>query len=403
MRIGTDGSFELTYCTNIHPGNGLQEVLANLRNYAPALRERLAPDKPFGVGLRLSGRESSELLQDDRLQRFKDLLDEHGLYVFTLNGFPHGPFHRQAVKADVHAPDWRSEERVEYTVRLAEILAYLLPEGSDGGISTSPLSYKPWVGHGDVTVWKRVTHQVVRVVEALVRLRDSGGKLVHLDIEPEPDGLLENSVEVVRFYEEWLLTAGAQQLAGSTGVSVEEARALLLDHVRVCLDTCHMSLAYEDPGPVLDRFEEAGIRVGKVQISSALKAILPAGTAWRETLERSLLPFAESTYLHQIVQRNRDGTLKRYHDLAGNISRVHDADAEQWRIHFHVPIFVKRYGEFYSTQDDIRRVFDLLRRRAFCRHLEIETYTWEVLPPDLKLDLLESIHREYTWVRDAFA
>lgn len=402
MRVGNEDFFQLTYCTNIHPSNGLQEVLTNLRRYAPALRERLAPDEPFGIGLRLSGRESSELLQGDHLLQLKRLLDRHGLYVFTLNGFPYGPFHRQTVKAAVHAPDWRSEERVGYTLRLAEILAYLLPNGLDGGISTSPLSYKPWVGNGDATLWKHLTRQIVRVVEELIRLRNIRGKYVHLDIEPEPDGLLENSTEVVRFYEDWLLTVGAHELADSASISIDEARTRLLEHVRVCFDTCHVAVAYEDPAQVLDRFAKVGIRVGKVQISSALKVILPTETAQRTRLERSLQPFAESTYLHQIVQRNRNGTFRQYHDLAGNLSHIYDADAEQWRIHFHVPIFTERYGEFLSTQDDIRRVFELLHRRAFSRHLEIETYTWEVLPTDLKSDLLESIHREYAWVRDVF-
>jgi hypothetical protein len=67
-----------------------------------------------------------------------------------------------------------------------------------------------------------------------------------------------------------------------------------------------------------------------------------------------------------------------------------------------VPIFVEHSGAFLTTQDDIRRTFQLLSQRPFCRHLEIETYTWEVLPPALKTDLIDSIAREYRWVRDVF-
>lgn len=402
MRIGTNEEYHLTYCTNIHPASGWDEVLTALRHYAPALKARFAPDRPFGIGLRLSGLESVELLREEQLRDFRAFLDAAGLYVFTLNGFPYGPFHRQAVKADVHAPDWRDEERVVYTLRLVEILAALLSPGMEGSISTSPLSYKGWVDQGDAGMWEHVARNVARVAEALARVRRERDVFIHLDIEPEPDGLLENSREVVRFYEDWLLPVGGQMLADALALPVPEARTLLLDHVRVCFDTCHVAVAYEEPGEVLDRLTAAGIKVGKVQISSALKLELPDDTAGREAMGEALRPFAESTYLHQVVQRNRDGSFHQYPDLSEALPAINQPEAAEWRIHFHVPIFVESYGIFGSTQEGIRRTFNLLAQHPFTRHLEIETYTWAVLPPDLKADLLDSIGREYQWVRDVF-
>ncbi len=403
MQVGSDSSLQLTYCTNIHPGNGWDEVYAELQRYAPELKARLSPDAPFGIGLRLSGAESRELLDGDRLRSFKDWLDEQGLYVFTLNGFPHGPFHGQPVKEQVHAPDWRDDERVAYTLRLIEILAFLLPEGMDGGISTSPLSYKRWVNIGDAATWELLTRNVTRVAETLVRVRQEQGKLLHMDIEPEPDGLLENSAELVRFFEDCLLTSGACGLARSLGVTVEQARAHLLEHIRVCFDTCHVAVAYEDPVEVLDRFARVGIKVGKVQVSSALKVILPQFGTKRMALERALRPFAESTYLHQVVQRNYNGTFDRFPDLLEALREIYAPPAVEWRVHFHVPIFIERFADFGSTQDTILHTFELLCERRFTRHLEIETYTWGVLPPDLKLELGESIGREYEWVLDVLA
>lgn len=403
MQVGSDSSLQLTYCTNIHPGNGWDEVFGELQKYAPALKARLAPTSPFGIGLRLSGVESRELLQGDRLRSFKDWLDEHGLYVYTLNGFPYGPFHKQPVKADVHAPDWRDEERVAYTLRLIEILAYLLPDGIDGGISTSPLSYKQWVDIGDAATWERLTRNITRVAEAMVRARQEQGKLLHLDIEPEPDGLLENSSELVRFFEDCLLTSGAGTLAQSLGVSLQQAQEHLLEHIRVCFDTCHVAVAYEDPAEVLDRFAGVGIKVGKVQVSSALKVILTDDRPARTAIGRTLRSFAESTYLHQVVQRNCDGTFRQYPDLPDALPDMQDPRASEWRIHFHVPIFVEKFDPLLSTQDDILRTFELLRERRFTGHLEIETYTWDVLPPALKRDLLDSITREYEWVLDVLS
>ncbi|MBV9713731.1 MAG: metabolite traffic protein EboE [Ktedonobacteraceae bacterium] len=398
MHIENDNFFSLTYCTNIHPGNGWDEVYTNLQEYAPALKSRFAPHKAFGIGLRLSGRESSELLRGDHLLQLRDFLQSQGLYVFTLNGFPYGPFHQQPVKAEVHAPDWRDEERVAYTQRLIEILAFLLPDGVEGGISTSPLSYKAWIDTQDVSLWRHFTHNVVRIAETLVRVKRERGKFIHLDIEPEPDGLLENSEEVVEFYTHWLLEEGASLLSDALHVSREEARNSLLEHIQICFDTCHVAVAYEEPEAVLERFNQFGIKIGKVQISSALKVAFSAEKAERVAIGRALQPFVESTYLHQVIQQNRDATFSHYPDLSEALPHIQDPEIAQWRIHFHVPIFIDSFPAFQSTQDTIVETLKLLMRRRFSRHLEIETYTWSVLPEELKEGLLDSIAREYEWV-----
>ncbi len=156
MRLANPSGTHLTYCTNIHPGNGWPEVFANLLHHAPALKQRLSPHGPFGLGLRLSSMESRQLLAGDHLPRLRSYLDGAGLYVFTLNGFPYGSFHRGRIKAAVFSPDWRDRERAAYTLRLVHILKQLLPEGVEGGISTVPLSYKPWMRHADGSDWTRV-------------------------------------------------------------------------------------------------------------------------------------------------------------------------------------------------------------------------------------------------------
>ena len=391
MRLGPDGFFGLTYCTNIHPAVGWTQVLASLERYAPELKARLAPEAPFGIGLRLSGAESRELLEGTRLESFVSWLAERGLYVFSLNGFPYGTFHNTSVKADVHAPDWRDEERVAYTLRLARILARLLPADLDGSISTSPLSYKAWVNETDRDTWQLFARNVARVAAELHRIRQADGRVVHLDLEPEPDSVLENSRELVRFFDEWLLPVGGAWLAAELGLAAAAAHQILLEHVGVCLDTCHMAVAHEDPATVLDRFAAHGIRVGKVQVSSGLEVPLPAD---RSTLER----FADPVYLHQVTQRHHDGSLRQYPDLPEALAELNAADAETWRIHFHTPLFVERYGSLRSTQPEISRTLDEIVRRRNCRILEIETYTWDVLPAELKSDLTDSIAREYAWV-----
>jgi sugar phosphate isomerase/epimerase len=343
----------LTYCTNIHPAVGWEAVLDSLRAHAPALKARLSPDAPFGIGLRLSGDESRELLADGRLPEFKAWLDAQGLYVFTINGFPHGTFHGQPVKADVHAPDWSDDERVAYTLRLAEILGALLPEGVEGTISTSPLSYKAW--DSDL---EACTANVRRVDEGL------RGTEIALAIEPEADGTLANVDELIRWWPDGL------------------------ENVTVCFDACHSAVAYEEPEGALAALDEAGIRIGKAQLSAALRLPVIA----RAELER----FADPIYLHQVTQRSADGSLQSWPDLPEALDGYGGGD--EWRVHFHVPIFLERYGMLQSTQDHLREVIERVRDRT--SHLEIETYTWDVLPAELKASSVDSIAREYEWVLD---
>ena len=396
MRIGRGTALHLTYCTNIHAADGWDAVEANVRRYAPALRQRFSPAGPFGIGLRLSARDARELRTGDRLDAFRAWLDAEGLYVAIINGFPFGPFHGTPVKADVYAPDWRDPARVAYTLDLARILGRLVPAGVDGGVSTVPLSYKAWMPADDTTGWETVTDHVVQVAIALAQMRRETGAFLHLDIEPEPDCAIETVDETIAFFDRWLLPRGIPQVSRALGVDDEAARAALLDHVRVCFDCCHVSVEHEDPLQTLDRLAQAGIRIGRVQLSSALRVDMPADAAAAADVTSRLRRFADTTYLHQVVTRDADG-LTHFADLDPALDGA-AARAAEWRIHFHVPLFARDYDGLTSTQDDVSRVIEAAVARPFTTHLEIETYTWDVLPGALKLDLLESISREYAWV-----
>lgn len=394
MRVDPSGFFHLTYCTNIHAAEGWDAVYANIRRFAPALKARLSPSGPFGIGLRLSARDARELLDGNRLDAFRAFLDSGQLYVALINGFPHGSFHRTAVKADVYAPDWRDEERVRYTLDLVAILSRLLPAHLDGGVSTAPLSYKPWVGDAFPAAF---TRNIVRVAEAMVRERQRSGALMHLDIEPEPDCVIETSDEFLEFFERHLLAEGVPLLASSIGCSAAAAETHLREHVRICVDCCHFAVEYEDPVAALDRVRAAGVQVGRVQLSSALTVAFPADDAGCRPLVDRLRRFADSTYLHQVIER-RNGVLTHYPDLDVALDRRPSPAGAEWRIHFHVPLFTAEYDGLGSTQSYVREVLDIARRTRFTRHFEIETYTWDVLPAGLKIDLLDSIGREYDWV-----
>lgn len=400
MKLSTTNDLHLTYCTNIHPGETWSEVESNLKQYLPQLKTRLSPDSLFGVGLRLANIAVKELLEQDNLIKFKTWLKSEDLYVFTLNGFPYGEFHHQVVKDKVYAPDWTKTERLDYTLRLITVLATLLPNDIDGGISTVPISYKPWC-HDSEEREKVLHYGSLNLAQAIAKMAEvyqSTGKLIHIDLEPEPDGMLENSQEVINFFHNWLLPVGKQWLSQHLGISYSVAEYWIKQHIRVCYDTCHFAIEYEEPQDIVQRFRDAEIKIGKIQLSSAIKIAVPVVKSERQSIIDKLLPFAESTYLHQVIARESEETFKHYADLADALEQFLTTEAQEWRTHFHVPIFLANYEQFESTQDHIAKLLQMLPNEDIGHHLEIETYTWEVLPQEMKLDILTSIEREYQWV-----
>jgi hypothetical protein len=390
----------LTYCTNIHPGENWAAHFLQLQQHIPAIKARVSPEKPFGIGLRLSNTASLELSKEPALNAFKAWLKEHDCYVFTMNGFPYGGFHDTVVKDQVHTPDWTTSERVAYTMRLFRILAALLPDGMEGGISTSPLSYKLWHVRCETerdAITENATLNMLQVVQQLVGIHRSGGPFMHLDIEPEPDGMLENSAEYIRWYFDYLLPAAIPMLVDKFGFTDEEAAEKVKAHIQLCYDVCHFALVYESPAAVLETMRQYGLRIGKLQISAALKAILPDAGIEREAIINVFRTFNEPTYLHQVIARTATGYL-HYPDLPQAISDAGNAAVKEWRSHFHVPVFIDRYGLLSSTQADIKEVLQLQVKQSFTPHLEIETYTWDVLPADLKLPMDQSVSRELEWV-----
>lgn len=392
----------LTYCTNIHPGESWKETFDNLKKYIPEIKEELSSAQPFGIGLRLSNEASLVLQKQEELELFKSWLEENNCYVFTMNGFPYGGFHGQVVKDKVHDPDWTTKERRDYTIRLFEILAELLPNQMEGGISTSPLSYRFWFNtqHDlDRAITKSTTH-LVQVVAKLIEIKQKTGKVLHLDIEPEPDGILENTAEMLAYFQDWLIPMGCRDLMDSLQMSKQDAESAIREHIRLCYDVCHFALVYEKPAEVFKAMEGAGIKIGKIQISAALKINIPDSESARSLIKETLSPFAESTYLHQVIGRDQNGHIESYRDLDQALDFLSETSQNEWRIHFHVPVFLSDYGKVSSTQSDILEVLELVQEKDVSKHLEVETYTWDVLPEGMNIDIQSSIIRELFWVTE---
>jgi hypothetical protein len=273
----------------------------------------------------------------------------------------------------------------------------------EGGISTSPLTYRHWftTDLDKEAAFEQATTHLIDVVEELVHIHRETGKLLHLDIEPEPDGLLENSEELISYFKNWLQAKGKGALGKKLGIGEKEASALILDHLQVCYDVCHFAIGYEKPKETFQKLKKAGIGIGKIQLSAALKLLIPESTNERFSIGKRLEEFADTTYLHQVVARTQGEGLVSYPDLPQAITQLNTTEDLEWRVHFHVPIFLENYGTFQSTQEDIVEVLKLVKADpSISSHLEVETYTWEVLPEDTHLTLGEAISRELAWVRE---
>ena len=389
----------LTYCSNIHSGETWSDHFAKLRENIPLVKQQVSPFNPFGIGLRLSNVASLELRKQENLDEFRKWLNENECYLFTMNGFPYGGFHNTVVKDNVHAPDWLSADRVQYTIRLAQILAALLPEGMDGGISTSPLSYKFWHKEEDLPdVYQKATMHLLDVVDQLIRIKRATGKLIHIDIEPEPDGLLGNGTEFMQWYVQYLVPMGTTFIQDRYKVNEDEATSLLREHVQICYDVCHFAICYEDHHHVIEQLRSLGIKTGKIQISAALKAPLSQNMDERKKVIDAFSTFNEPVYLHQVMAKKNNGQFILYRDMPLALDDSQNKDVVEWRAHFHVPLFVSSYGVLGSTRHEIEKVLAIHEATPFTFHLEIETYTWEVLPTEMRLPIGESIVRELKWV-----
>ena len=379
----------LSYCTNVHPGTTAAQVEDGLDRYTVPIRERIGG--PLAAGLWLADPVARELLDTrGRLDRFAADLGRRGLTCHTLNAFPYGDFHSPRVKENVYRPDWADPERLAYTRRCARILAALLPEGVEGSISTVPLGFKGF-DHPPGFI-DRCADQLIQVAEDLDWLLQETGRLIRLAIEPEPLCLIETTGEAIGFFDR--LGRRAEQ---------RDAAERVRRHIGLCYDICHQAVEFEDPAESIRAIHGAGIRINKVHISCALRL---SDTAGNESARRALARYAEPRYLHQTIGRTANGDLLRRADLSEELAMRPDREmlsAAEWRVHFHVPVDADRLGPLSTTRPALRPALAAVAGLPYAPHLEVETYTWEVLPGEHPPDLVEGLTRELAATRELLA
>jgi sugar phosphate isomerase/epimerase len=394
------GSARLTYCTNIHKGITWPEVRAYLERDVPRVKAQFSPSGAFGVGLRLAADATEDLQAAAAFDDLQDLLRRHDLYVFTINGFPYGPFHGVRVKEEVYQPDWSRPERLVYTNQLADLLVRLLPDepGLVGSISTVPGTFRPLATRPRAVDF--IVRHLLEHAAHLVRLRERTGRTIALALEPEPMCMLETIEETATFFETHLLSAeAARTLVSLTGLGKVAAEEALRRHLGVCYDVCHAAVEFEDAAGSIARLRAAGIGVPKLQLSAALRV-----PEMSQELAEWLWRFDDGVYLHQVVQRTGQ-RYERFLDLPEALAAyTRDGGAPEWRVHCHVPVFLAEAGIAATTQPFLAEILALHRAASISPHLEVETYTWDVLPAALRdEDVTVAIARELAWCRDRLA
>jgi sugar phosphate isomerase/epimerase len=386
MQPCSNSTVRLTYCLNIHPGETWDENFSAIKTHALAVRDRVSRDRDFGLGLRLSRRAAESLNQPAAMQEFRHFLQENRLYVFTINGFPYGTFHGKPVKESVYQPDWRTEERRDYTMLLADVLAQLLPDGMSGSISTVPGSYKAWIESEEDK--KCIAAHLAECAAHQQAIHERTGRQICLCLEPEPDCLMETTSETVAFFEQYLLGGTCDPIAPAE---------VIRRYVGVCFDTCHMAVQFEDLESGLSMLRDRGIRVPKVQLSAALEL-----TDFSTDSIRALKAYCDPVYLHQTKVLCENGTTESWPDLSEEmLENIGETAARRLRTHFHVPLYFEGSGQFSSTARDLTPGFFDMVLKQDQAHLEIETYTFDVLPQQLRsMPVEESIEKEFRWVFD---
>ena len=370
----------LAYCTNIHRGESWEQTFDTLKRYTLEVRNQICPSDPYAIGLRLGKDAAVELSQPNHLKAFRAWLDRENCYVFTINGFPYGTFYGTRVKELVYQPDWTTPERLEYTNLLFDLMAEIVPDGVDGSVSTVPVSYKELINserqvrEARKNLWKCVDH-----IEQLSR---ATGKRLHLGLEPEPLCYLETTDETVRFFEDM-----RKDRPGDLRME---------DHLGVNYDCCHLAVEFEPPQEALGRLLQHKVRLSKIHLSSALKV--------RPTREvrAALKAYTDDIYFHQVVERDSRGELRRFRDLDNALAAEATTQPhvpEEWRIHFHIPLHTEPGEHFETTSDHIQGTLDFVKQHpGLCSHFEMETYTWEVLPPEMKRrNVVDQLVDEYRW------
>ncbi|MCZ6596743.1 MAG: metabolite traffic protein EboE [Planctomycetota bacterium] len=407
----------LAYCLNLHPAEDLDGVLRGVREITLPLADELDPARDegdFGLGAYLPGKVVLAMEGDDAEDRaaYVGFVAANGLDPFTYNAFPIGGFHHAGLKQGVFRPTWMETERQLFTWNVARVAADAWKacgaRSRHVSISTHTGMYAADVG-GPADL-DACADGLARMARTLAEIEQASGCRIVLSLEPEPGSNAGDARALAGFHER--IRARAREVLGAGSDTV------LRRHLGTCLDACHAAVAFEHPQEAFLDATADGTPLGKLQFTSAISLRHPDGNdAGRERL----FGLEEPVYLHQVTGR-RGGDVAQAADLP-EARRLWKSGAvgwrgcEEWRCHFHVPVDMGDLGDLgdgdrsgpagglgttRAVADEILAVAlsDPERWGTEELHVEIETYTWDVLPSEVRGtdSLVAGLAREYRHV-----
>ncbi len=385
---------QIVHAGAIRPITSFADMQASVRESLAPINLAIGGAAPVGVSVRLS----HAALADPHLNatNLTSLLGEYGLQLAGMSAVSM----RGGAKEQIHDPDWRTEERVGFMFGATNLLADIADgEGTELGITTNAFSHRNWLDVDFPGNWAALTLNLVRVVQHVATIHERTGITIHIDLEAEPGSVLRDTDDIVRFYQQWLLTRGAAMLSDRMHLTEGTAADVLLRHVRLALDTAHAAVVWDDAAASLDRFADVGIRIGRLQVSAALEADIPAGARERSELLTHLQAIGSDRLLQQVVAAREGVIVARYDDLPEAIVAIDGSAGETWRIHTHAPVLADRYGGWKSTRsataDWLRKI---AARGTEVGMIELRSATWDVVPADDRGPVEEMVAREAAWV-----
>ena len=414
-----DRRVRLGYCSNLHAGESVRAIRAGLEEFTLPLKQRLGVTGAFGVGLYLPAPAARHLASEEGSEDLAEWIafcGGEGIDPFTFNAFPYGDFQQDGLKEAVYEPLWSEIERGQYTFCVAQVAQALqagLPFSdprSHISISTHPGAH---VSQVDGTAGLHACSRgLAAAVLSLVQTQREDAPPVVLSVEAEPWAIAGDSLALAEYLVVVAVRAAAL-LRDQGQVASNEAERLVAQHLGTCLDACHSAVEFETVEAALRLAASQG-PLGKLQYSSALRLRQPAAHAPGQA---ALLGLDEARFLHQVNGRpKRVGqALLRAEDLPALRTALQDpAQApawqacDEWRCHFHVPVDMPHFEGLETTRDYADKILlGLLAAPETWRtqelHVEIETYTWSVLPGVQEGSVLDGMQAEYEHVLDCLA
>lgn len=376
----------ITYCSNIFKNNNGTQLLNSLNKYKKEFKSYK------DISICVSNNIINELNEKKNLNKILTWKKINKKNIPLINGFVYKNFHQNLIKENIYYPDWTKKERFNFTKNTIFFAQKINKRSKICGISTLPITYKLWIKNNTKYNIKKAINFFFEILKILIKIKKYKNILIHIDIEPEPFCLLEDCKDFIYFFKSWILPELEEKIKIYLNVKKNKAKNVITKHLNLCFDICHSAVMFENQKLSLDLIKKFKIKIGRVQISSAIKI-----KKINKHNFNHLNFLNKSPFLHQSLMKLNNLKYIKNNDFK-NIKIINNEIIKEIRIHCHVPIYKKKItNNIYTTQKELKNSLMNILKYDFTRNLEIETYTYNMLYKK-KSNKIKSMIKEYNWL-----